>query len=59
MDKEPAVASQHAAMLMAQFKHGDDFHSGCQHPNNGGPDDRAAARQIYAEGGEKIPAELL
>ncbi len=60
VDKEPTIASQHAEMLKAQFQHGHGFHSGCPHPpKRGGSEDRKAARQIYAEGGEKIPAELL
>ena len=60
VDKEPAIATQHAVMLKEQFQHGNDFHSGCPHPPKAiALDDRATARQIYAEGGEKVPAELL
>jgi iduronate 2-sulfatase len=60
VDKEPAIASHHAEMLKAQFQHATDFHSGCPHPPKlRGSDDREVARQIYAEGGEKIPAELV
>jgi hypothetical protein len=59
VDKEPTIASQHAAMLKENFMHGADFHSGCPHYHKkASAEDREAARQIYAEGGEKVPAGL-
>ena len=56
--KNAAVITRHAALIKAQFS---CAHEACNHGcpgDNPSEEDAASARQIFVEGGERLPAGL-